>query len=391
MPDSSEPYGRQRQAAIYAMGRAGQPPEYPVSLDGLRAAAKEALDDDAWAYLAGGAGEEDTVDENRRAFGRWRTVPRMMRDVAERDLSTTVLGQQLSVPLLLAPIGMQSLFHDEAELATARGAAAVDVPTVVSTVSSEPMEGVADALGDARGWFQLYWNADREVTDSLLARAEAAGYEAVVVTLDTPLTGWRERELQRAALPFYDGHGMANYLTDDAFRDALSVSPDEDHAVAVQHLLDTFDDPGRTWSDLADLAERTDLPLLVKGVLHPEDARLAVEHGAEGVVVSNHGGRQVDGSVGALSALPGVVDEVGADAAVLFDSGIRGGADVFRAVALGADAVLLGRPYVYGLAVGGADGVEAVLRNHLAELDLTLALSGHADVDDVDRSAVVER
>ena len=229
------------------------------------------------------------------------------------------------------------------------------------------------------------------MTASLIDRAEVAGYEALVVTLDTPLPGWRERELQQAALPFYDGHGMANYHTDDAFRDALSVPPEEDQAVAVQHLLDTFDDPGRTWADLESLAERTDLPLLVKGILHPEDAELAVEHGADGVVVSNHGGRQVDGSVGALTAWPGVFDAVGEDAAVFFDSGVRSGADVVRAVALGADAVLLGRPYVYGLAVGGVDGVEAVLRNLLAELDLTLALSGYAAVDDVDRSAVVER
>jgi lactate 2-monooxygenase len=384
----TDPYGRQRQAEIYALGKAGQPPTFPIGHDELRAAAREALDDAAWAYVAGGAGEEDTVSENRRAFRRWRIVPRMLRDVAERDLSVEVAGLELPAPLLLAPIGMQSLFHDGGDVAAAEGAARADVPFVASSVSSEPMEAIADALGDVPAWFQLYWSTDEAVADSFLERAAAAGYDAVVVTVDTPVTGWRQRELRQAQLPFYDGHGMGNYLTDDAFRAGMDADPAENHDLAVQHLLDTFADAGRDWSALAALRERTDLPLFVKGVLHPADARAALDAGADGVVVSNHGGRQVDGAIAALDALPTVADAVGDDGAVLFDSGVRGGADVVRALALGADAAFLGRPYLYGLAVDGADGVAAVCRNYLADVDLTLALSGHAAATDVDRSAV---
>jgi len=383
-----EPYGRRRQAEIYALGKAGQPPETPVENDALRAAAREALSAEAWAYLAGGAGEEDTVDANRRAFRRWRLVPRMLRDVAERDLAVEVAGLELPAPLLCAPVGMQSLFHEGADVESAAGAASAGMPFVASSVSSEPMEAIAEAAGDAPAWFQLYWSADEAVADSFLERAEAAGYDAVVVTVDTPVPGWRQRELREAALPFFDGHGMANYLSDDAFRAGMDADPDENHDMAVQHLLDVFADAARTWADLADLRERTALPLFVKGVLHPADARAAVDAGADGVVVSNHGGRQVDGSVAALSALPGVADAVGDDAAVLFDSGIRSGADVVRALALGADAALLGRPYLYGLAVAGADGVEAVCSNYLADVDLTLGLSGYAAAGDVDREAV---
>ena len=389
--EPSEPYGRQRQLEIFAMGKAGIPPEYPIANDELRAAAKEALDDDAWAYLAGGAGDGTTMDANRSTFERWRIVPRMLSDTGERSLGVQVLDTDLRGPVMLAPIGQQSVFHEEAELASARGAAAAGLGSVESTVSSESMEDVADALDDAPGWFQLYWNTDPDVTASFLDRAEKAGYEAVVVTVDTPVTGWRERELQAASLPFYDGHGMANYLTDDAFAAGLGSDPAENPDLAVSHLLETFDDPGRTWEDFEQLTDTTDLPVLVKGILHPDDARLALEHGADGVVVSNHGGRQIDGEVGALRMLPEVVDEVGTDGAVLFDSGIRGGADVFRAIALGADATLLGRPYIYGLAAGGADGVEAVCKNLLAEFDLTMTLAGCADVADVDRNTLLDR
>jgi lactate 2-monooxygenase len=384
-----EPYGRRRQAEIYAMGKAGQPPAYPIGNDELRVAAREALDEDAWAYLAGGAGEEDTVDENRRAFRRWRVVPRMLRDVAERDLSVSVAGLDLPAPVMCAPVGMQSLFDERGDVASAEGAAAAGVPFVASSVSSETMEAIADA-GDGPQWFQLYWSAEEAVADSFLERAEAAGYDAVVVTVDTPVTGWRQRELRQAALPFFDGHGMANYLTDDAFRAGMDADPDENHDMAVQHLLDTFADAGRTWADLAGLVERTDLPVFVKGILHPADARAAVDAGADGVVVSNHGGRQVDGSLAALDALPDVAAAVGDDVGVLFDSGVRGGADVVRALALGADAALLGRPYLYGLAVGGVDGVATVCRNYLADVDLTLGLAGYAAASAVDRAAVRE-
>jgi lactate 2-monooxygenase len=389
--DSSEPFGPNRQREVYASGMlADQTPDLPTSPERLAELAREELPPEAHAYVAGSAGEESTKDENRRAFDRWRIVPRMLRDVEERDLSIELFGRELPVPVLLAPVGVQSIIHEDGELAAARAAADLDVPLVLSSASSETMEDVADKLGDTLGWFQLYWSADRDVTASFLRRAEEAGYEAVVVTLDTPMMGWRERDVEHAYLPFLDGEGVANYLSDPAFRDSLDASPEADETGALWRFTEIFGDPSLTWDDLGFLREHTDLPIVLKGILHPDDAREAVERGVDGIVVSNHGGRQVDGAIGALDALPGVVDEVGDEVPVLFDSGIRRGADALRAIALGADAVMLGRPYIYGLAVAGADGVREVLRNFLADLDLTLALSGHASFEEIDRSVLVE-
>jgi isopentenyl diphosphate isomerase/L-lactate dehydrogenase-like FMN-dependent dehydrogenase len=384
----TDPHGEHRTAEVYLNGRVGRRPEYPVSYDDLKAAAEEELSPEARAYVAGGAGREGTMSENRRAFRRWRLVPRMLRDVADRDLSVEAFGRTLPLPFLLAPVGLQTLYHEEGELATARAAADLDVPMAVSTVSSKPLEDVADALGETTGWFQLYWSTDDELTDSFLERAEEAGYEAVVVTVDTGLTGWRERELSQATLPFFEGHGTGNYVTDDRFRETVPGDPD-DVDDAARHLVDLFTDPGHDWDDFEALCGRTDLPVLVKGLVHPDDAVRAVEAGADGVVVSNHGGRQLDGSVGALDALPAVAEAVGDEALLVFDSGVRNGADVLRALALGADLVGLGRPYLYGLTLGGEEGVRAVLKNVRADLDLSLGLCGYADVSDVDRAAVV--
>ncbi|GAA0252135.1 alpha-hydroxy-acid oxidizing protein [Haladaptatus pallidirubidus] len=391
MSDPSEPYGPNRQREVYAGGMlADQTPELPTSHEKLAELARESLSPEAHAYVAGSAGAESTKDENRRAFDRWRIVPRMLRDVEERDLSVELFGRELPVPLLLAPIGVQSIIHEEGELATARAAADVDVPLVLSSASSETMEDVADELDDALGWFQLYWSTDRDVTASFLRRAEEAGFEAIVVTLDTPIMGWRERDVKHAYLPFLDREGVANYFSDPAFRESLDAPLEDDPNAAVWRFTEIFGDPSLTWDDLDFLREHTDLPIVLKGILHPEDARKAVERGVDGLVVSNHGGRQVDGAIGALSALPDVVDEVDDEVPVLFDSGVRRGADAFRAIAFGADAVLLGRPYVYGLAIDGEAGVREVLRNFLADLDLTLALSGHDSFSTVDRSALVE-
>ena len=391
MEDPSEPYGPDRQNEVYAAGMlADQTPDLPTSPEALAELAEESLSEEAHAYIAGSAGREDTARENRREFDRWRIVPRMLRDVDERDLSVELFGQELPVPVLLAPIGVQSILHEEGELASARAAADLGVPFVSSSAASETMEDVADELGDATGWFQLYWSTDRDVTASFLQRAEDAGYEAVVVTVDTPMMGWRERDVENAYLPFLDQEGVANYFADPAFRDSLDAPPEEDPNAAVWQFTEIFGDPSLTWDDLDWLREQTDLPIVLKGVLRPDDAREALDRGVDGVVVSNHGGRQVDGAIAALSALPRVVDAVGDRAPVLFDSGIRRGADAFRAIALGADAVLLGRPYAYGLAVDGEDGVREVLKNFLADLDLTLGLSGYAAVADVDRSAVVD-
>jgi lactate 2-monooxygenase len=317
---------------------------------------------------------------NLDAFRRWRIVPRMLRDVSQRDLSVTVLGTELPAPVALAPIGVQSIVHAEGELAVARAAAAIGLAMAVSTTSSSTLERIA-AAGAGPKWFQFYWPNDRELAASLLSRAEAAGYRAVIVTLDTFLPGWKPRDLQGAWQPFLEGEGIANYLADPVFRARLERPPEEDLRAAVGEFVVQFTNPTLAWEDLEFLRSRTTLPLALKGILHPEDARMASEHGVDAIVVSNHGGRQIDGAIASLDALPAIVDAVGDEVDVLLDSGVRSGADVVKALALGADAILLGRPYLWGLALGGEDGVLAVLRAVLAELDLTLGLSGHSRPD----------
>lgn len=365
------------QFELYFQGLAGETPSVPIAYADLERRARDVLDDGAYGYVAGGAGSEDTMRANLEAFRRWRIVPRMLRDVAERDLTTRLLGLDLPAPVLLAPVGVQSIVHPDAEVAVARAAASVGVPFVLSTVSSRPLEEVAEAAGDAPRWFQLYWPGEPDLTVSFLERAEQAGYSAVVVTLDTKLLAWRPRDLALAYLPFLHGEGLANYAFDPVFRAPLEVAPEDDVQAAVLRWAGVYMNHGATWDDLAFVRAHTSLPVLVKGVLHADDAVRAVDAGMDGVVVSNHGGRQVDGALASLDALPAVVDAIDGRVPVLLDSGVRTGADAVKALALGAQAVLLGRPYVWGLAVGGEDGVRQVVRGFLAELDLTLALSGY--------------
>ncbi|GHF00322.1 oxidoreductase [Streptomyces fumanus] len=365
------------QYEIYLNGMTGAVPRLPTDLTALEALTERRLGPGPVGYVAGSAGDGSTARANRAALARHRIVPRMLRDVRERDLSVDVLGRSLPAPVALAPVGVLSIMHPEAEPAAARAAAAQGVPFVLSSASSTPMERVAEAMGDAERWFQLYWPKDREVARSFLRRAEAAGFTALFVTLDTPLLSWRPRDLDQAYLPFLRGVGTANYFSDPAFRAGLAKPVHEDLDAAVMHFVGMFSDPGKSWPDLAFLRENWDGPIVLKGILHPDDARLAADAGMDGVVVSNHGGRQVAGAVAAADALPRVAEAVGDRLTVLFDSGIRTGDDVFKALALGARAVLLGRPYVYGLGLDGQAGVEHVVRCLLAELDLTLALSGH--------------
>ncbi|HET9381434.1 MAG TPA: lactate 2-monooxygenase [Streptomyces sp.] len=366
------------QLEIYLDGMTGAVPRLPTDLTRLEELTEQRLGPGPVGYVAGSAGNGSTARANRDALARRRIVPRMLRDVHDRDLSVRVLGRDLPAPLALAPVGVLSLMHPDAERAAARAAAAQGVPFVLSSASSTPMEEVAEAMGDAERWFQLYWPKDREVTRSFLGRAKAAGFTALVVTLDTPILAWRPRDLDQAYLPFVHGVGTANYFSDPVFRAGLAKPVEEDPRAAVLHFFGMFSDPAKTWPDLAFLRESWDGPIVLKGVLHPDDARLAADAGMDGVIVSNHGGRQVAGSVAAADALPGVVEAVGDRLTVLFDSGVRTGDDVFKALALGARAVLVGRPYVYGLGLDGQAGVEHVIRCLLAELDLTLALSGHA-------------
>jgi isopentenyl diphosphate isomerase/L-lactate dehydrogenase-like FMN-dependent dehydrogenase len=382
MAEMSFPYGPATQAGIYVGGE----DELPLDPDEWESRAKALLEPGPFDYIAGGAGGESTIRANREAFARWRLRPAMLAGNQQRDLRVSVLGTSSPAPFLLAPVGVLSAARADGDIAVARAAAASGIPWVVSTAASKPMETIAETMGTAPRWYQLYWVNDREVVASLVQRAEAAGYAAIVLTLDTPQLGWRVRDLRNRYLPFIAGEGIGQFASDPVFRSRLSVSPEEDPRGAGAAMVGMFSNLGLGWDDLAWLRERTPLPLLAKGVMRADDARRVLDAGFEGVIVSNHGGRQVDGAVAALDALVEVRDALGENAVVLMDSGIRRGADVIKAVALGANAVLLGRPYVYGLAVAGQTGVERVVRNLMAEIDLTLALVGGRDVKALDRS-----
>jgi lactate 2-monooxygenase len=373
---------------IYVRGLGDETPSIPVSIAELERRAETAMDERAANYVFAGAGSEGTIGANREALQRRRIVPRMLRDVAERDLSTTVLGTAMPAPLMLAPIGVQKVVHPDGELATARAAASLGLPMIASTAAAFTLEEIAEAGGDAPRWFQLYWPNDRDLAASLVSRAEAAGYGAIVLTVDTFVPGWKPRDLQQAWLPFLNGVGVANYFQDPVFRAALEKTPEEDVGMATGHFLGIQANPSLSWDDLAWLREQTSLPIVIKGIQHPDDAREAVKRGIDGIVVSNHGGRQVDGAIGSLDALPAIAEAVGDDLAILFDSGIRSGSDAIKALALGADAVCLGRPYIWGLALEGQQGVETVLKMVLAELDLSLALCGYTRPDQLGPDAL---
>jgi lactate 2-monooxygenase len=416
-----EGIGRTVQSAIYRAGAFGRRPAVPTDGTQLEAAARKVMSKRGFAYVAGSAGSEASADGNVAAFSRWRTVPRMLVDTTERDTSVELFGRRHESPLLVAPVGVLSMADDAADLAVARGAREQRVTPILSTQASVPMEDVARALGGSGHWYQLYWSSNDELVESLVARAEACGSDALVVTLDTAYLGWRPRDLDLGHLPFARGEGIAQYTSDPVFQRlvrervaaakpsarprptpaavATLLSMSRNHPgdtrhnltapeprAAVETFLDVFSRPSLTWDELPRLRSLTSLPIVLKGILHPDDARRAVDVGVDGVYVSNHGGRQVDRSVAALDALPGVVEAVrgtGSQAPIIFDSGIRCGADVFVALALGATAVGIGRPHVYGLALAGADGVSEVLRNLRAELDLQLALTGCTSLADL--------
>lgn len=427
MRDSGKPadedVGRKRQASIYIRGLGRRKPVVPVDPMRLEEKAREAMSPEGFAYMAGGAGQESSMRANREAFERWRIVPRVLRDVSQRDLSVELFGERLRAPLLLAPIGVLEMAHAEADLAVARAAAAADIPLILSNQASYSMEDCAAAMNAGPRWFQLYWSKSDELVRNFVLRAERSGCRAIVLTLDTSMLGWRPRDLDLANLPFLRGLGIAQYTSDPVFRTSLSEPlpegaseesppinlatlrsiaeavrkhPDSlphkllsgEPLTAIQRFIATYSRPSLTWDDLAYLRDLTSLPILLKGILHADDAREAVQRGINGIIVSNHGGRQLDGAIAALDALPQVVEAVEGEVPILFDSGIRGGADIFKALALGATAVCLGRPYAYGLALAGEQGVSEVIQNLLAEFDLTLGIAGCTSVAEVTRDAL---
>jgi lactate 2-monooxygenase len=414
--------GPERVAGIYLRGISGRRPSVPVEIDALEKAAERAMSPPAFAYVAAGAGNEATKRANEEGFHRWRIVPRMLRDVSRRDLSVELLGRRIAAPLLLSPVGVLEMAHRDADAAVARAAAAERVPMIFSNQASVPMEACAQTMDDSPRWFQLYWSTSNELVESLVGRAEACGCEAVVVTLDTTMLGWRSRDLAMAYLPFLRGMGIAQYTSDPVFQRLIADAPDGRSAPAtrpnlaalatliklvrrypgrfwpalrsgrarraVERFVEIYSRPSLTWEDLTFLRERTRLPILLKGILHPDDARRAIDAGMDGILVSNHGGRQVDGAIATIDALPAVVEAVDGRVPVLLDSGVRGGADMFKALALGAAAVCIGRPYLWGLAVGGESGVREVIRNFIADFDLTMGLAGCRSVAEIGPEAL---
>ncbi|MBX7248499.1 MAG: alpha-hydroxy-acid oxidizing protein [Caulobacteraceae bacterium] len=375
-------FGAMRQGEVYLRGVQGERPDLPFTYADLEALAKRRMSPEAWAYIAGGAGRETTIDANRAALDAAHIVPRMAIDAGSRDLSTTLLGRRMEAPFLTCPIGVTSMAHAEADLAVAKGAAAAGATMIISNQASRSIEDIC-ATASGPKWFQLYWGKSEDLVQSLMNRAKAAGCEAIVITLDTTILGWRCRDLDLGHLPFLKGDGIAQYTSDPWFRSQLADPPEKNPFAAAALFTQIFSDPSLSWEKLKTIRRYTDLPVLLKGIQHPEDAGLAVEHGFDGVVVSNHGGRQVDGATGSFAQLDACVERVSGRIPVLFDSGVRTGADAFKALARGADAVCIGRPWVYGLALKGAEGVEAVLKNIIAELDLTMALTGCRTLADI--------
>ncbi|WP_329069203.1 lactate 2-monooxygenase [Amycolatopsis sp. NBC_01480] len=376
------------QNEIYFAGLTGRVPTLPMVYNELETRAAQALPPSVLSYVAGGAGDEATQRGNVEAFGDWGLVPRMFVGAKERDLSVDLFGLKLPSPLFLAPVGVIGICAQDGhgDLATARAAAKTGVPMVASTLTVDPLEQVVPEFGDTPGFFQLYTPTNRDLAASLVQRAEAAGFKGIVVTLDTWVTGWRPRDLSTANFPQLRGHCLANYFTDPVFRKLLGKAPEEDPMAAVGLWAQLFGSP-LTWDDLPWLRSLTKLPLIVKGIQHPDDARRAIDGGVDGIYCSNHGGRQANGGLPALACLPGVAEAAG-DVPVLFDSGVRSGADVVKALALGATAVGVGRPYAWGLALDGADGVVHVLRTLLAEADLIMAVDGYPTLADLTPEAL---
>jgi lactate 2-monooxygenase len=365
--------------------------DLPVSLESWRSAARKALDDGPWGYIEGAAGMEDTMKENIKAFSRYRIRPRYLHDVDDRNQSITIFGQKHDSPFIIAPIGVQSIIHKDAEYASAGAAASLNMPYILSTVSSVSIEDIAKKYPDSEKWFQLYPGRDENVMKSMVERAEKSGYRVIVVTVDTTMLGWREQDLKNAYLPFLQGEGIANFITDPEFLKRLDTTPEKDMQSAIEEFLMVYVNPAFTWNQFKKIRSWTKLPILVKGITSREDVDTAVKYGADGVVISNHGGRQVDGAISSLEALDEITAGKNINCTILFDSGIRHGADAMKALALGADGILIGRPYCYAMAVAGQRGIERYLNQLRAEFDLQMALSGYNSITALSRRILLKK
>ena len=410
------------QREIYLKGFAGEKPLVNIDFAKLESAARAVMTPHAFAYIAGGAGAEETIFNNQSGFSKYKIVPQMLKNVSSRDTSISLFGKKLPTPLLLSPVGVLELVHREADLAVAKAASSVGIPYIFSNQASHSMESCASLMGESPRWFQLYWSKSNDLITSFVQRAEKVNCDAIVLTLDTTMLGWRTRDLDLAYLPFLEGKGIAQYTSDPVFLKMLDEADSQAQVnrkismrslsglmsmvnrfpgngflkklksgkpiKAVQRFIATYSNPSITWDDLKFLRSQTKLPIVLKGILHPQDARKAVDFGMDGIIVSNHGGRQVDGAISTIDVLPPIFAAVDNRIPVLLDSGVRSGADIFRALALGATAVCIGRPYVYGLALAGEHGIYSVLRNFLADFELTMGLSGCKEISEINRDCL---
>jgi isopentenyl diphosphate isomerase/L-lactate dehydrogenase-like FMN-dependent dehydrogenase len=390
MTDTPRHFGPEIQGAIYLRGLSGAKPDIPTSFTGLEAAAQKKMTPEAWAYTAGSAGLETAAEANRAAFSRFPIAPRMLNGAAQHDLGCEIFGARATAPVMTSPVGVLEMMHPDADLAVARAMARLKLPMIISSQASKPMEEIAKANGDGDRFYQLYWGKKDEVAESFVKRAEQIGAKAIFLTLDTTALGWRPRDLDLGYMPFLRGQGIAQYTSDPEFRKLLPQTPEENPQAAAIMFTQIFSDPGLDWARIAKIKSWTKLPVVLKGIQRADDAAKAVSEGFNGIMVSNHGGRQVDGGMGALDALPGVVAAVKGKVPVFMDSGIRCGADIFKALALGATAVGIGRPHVYGLALNGEQGVQTVMEYLLSELDLTMALNGCRTPADITADLLVK-
>jgi isopentenyl diphosphate isomerase/L-lactate dehydrogenase-like FMN-dependent dehydrogenase len=360
---------------------------FPICYADLEKAVAEKMAAGPFGYIRSGAGGEQTLRNNRAAFEKYSIVPRFLNDVSNVDTSIHLFGKTYPTPLLFAPVGMNGMVHDEGELAVVRAAQHLNIPYIQSTVSTYALEEVAEAAPSATKWFQLYWSTNEEIAFSMAARAEAAGFEAIVLTVDTVMLGWREEDVRNQFSPLKLGYAKGNYMNDPIFTASL---PDDSFESYVQGVLQNVFHPTLNWKHVRELKRRTNLPILLKGILHAEDARLAIDNGIDGIIVSNHGGRQLDGVIGSLDALPAIVKTVNGQIPIILDSGVYRGMDALKALALGADAVAIGRPFVYGLALDGQQGVEKVMTNLYDELKISIALAGTTSVKGLRNITIVK-
>ncbi|RDA91745.1 hypothetical protein CP533_4779 [Ophiocordyceps camponoti-saundersi (nom. inval.)] len=388
--DDDEPvpvsYAAHVEHVMRKAAEGGQLSVVPKNPNLLEYQAKRLMSQRGFEYVNGGAGELLTLNANRLAFRRWNIIPRVLRPTSPRDLSVTLFGYKYDTPVIMAPVGVQSVYHPDKEIGSARACAALRVPFTLSTASSTGIQELVEACPEGPKWYQLYWPADDDITVSLLSRARAAGYQVLVVTLDIwTLKGWRPRGIDTSEVGFEDPVFRAKLA-----KHAGGSTPEADREAAVAFWLgQCFPGVSRNWDQLAVLRKHWDGPIVLKGILSVEDAKLAVEYGIDGIIVSNHGGRQVDGAVATLDILPLIVDAVGNDITVMLDSGIRTGADMVKALALGAKAVFVGRPILYGLGIDGMAGALAVLAGLLTDLDLTMGYAGVKNVPELDRAAIL--